>query len=71
VTVATAERPGDGAGIANAASLLSALVVAHNEEDQLADCLACLSFADEIVVVLDRCTDGSRDIARRYTDRII
>ncbi len=50
---------------------LTALVVAHNEEAQLADCLDRLAFADEIVVVLDRCDDGSRDIAARYTDRLI
>ena len=37
---------------------LSALVVARNEEIQLADCLSCLGFADEIVVVLDRCDDA-------------
>lgn len=42
---------------------LSALVVAHNEEDNLPECLARLAFADEIVVVLDRCTDGSARIA--------
>ncbi|MBS29127.1 MAG: glycosyl transferase [Alphaproteobacteria bacterium] len=46
-----------------AAPRLSALVVAHNEEQHLGDCLATLAFADEIVVVLDRCTDGSKDIA--------
>jgi glycosyltransferase involved in cell wall biosynthesis len=51
--------------------LLSALVVARNEEAQLGECLALLAFADEIVVVLDRCTDASADVARRYTDRII
>jgi len=50
---------------------LSALVVAHNEEAQLADCLAGLSFADEIVVVLDRCTDRSRDIALGHGARIL
>jgi glycosyltransferase involved in cell wall biosynthesis len=50
---------------------LSAVVSARNEEHQLAACLEGLRFADEIVVVLDRCTDGSKDIARRYTDRII
>ena len=50
---------------------LSALVVAHNEEDQLAECLASLAFADERVVVLDRCTDGSGDVARGFTDRIV
>ncbi len=42
---------------------LSCLVVAHNEEAQLADCLERLAFADEIVVVLDKCTDGSKAIA--------
>ena len=50
---------------------LSALVVAHNEEDQLPDCLACLTFADEIVVVLDRCTDRSLEIARSFGAVII
>lgn len=50
---------------------LSALVVAHNEEAQLADCLERLRFADEIVVVLDRCTDRSAEIAARFTDRLI
>jgi len=50
---------------------LSALVVAHNEEAQLSDCLETLRFADEIVVVLDKCTDRSKDIAARYTDRLI
>ena len=50
---------------------LSALVVAHNEEQQLADCLESLRFADEIVVLLDRCTDRSRDIAVQFTDRLV
>lgn len=50
---------------------LSALVVAHNEEDQLADCLEALAFADELVVVLDKCTDSSDTIAALFTDRIV
>jgi len=50
---------------------LSALVVAHNEAAQLADCLERLRPADEIVVVLDRCTDDSRAIAARFTDRLV
>lgn len=53
------------------APTLSALIVAHNEETRLAACLEAVAFCDEIVVVLDRCTDGSEAIARRYTDRII
>ncbi|MDB5317549.1 MAG: hypothetical protein JWO24_3393 [Rhodospirillales bacterium] len=43
---------------------LSALVVARNEAERLPDCLASLAFADEIVVVLDRTTDASAEIAR-------
>lgn len=50
---------------------LSALVVAHNEEQQLAECLGALAFADEIVVVLDRCTDGSKGIADRLAHKVI
>lgn len=50
---------------------LSALVVAHNEESRLAACLERLRPADEIVVVLDKCTDGSREIALSFTDRIV
>ncbi|MBO6949007.1 MAG: glycosyltransferase family 2 protein [Rhodospirillales bacterium] len=45
---------------------LSALVVAHNEEVCLEACLSRLTFADEIVVVLDRCTDGSKAIAGKF-----
>ncbi|MDE0942371.1 MAG: glycosyltransferase family 2 protein, partial [Alphaproteobacteria bacterium] len=53
------------------APVLSALVVAHNEEAQLADCLATLGFADELVVVLDKCTDGSKAIAESFNARLI
>jgi glycosyltransferase involved in cell wall biosynthesis len=50
---------------------LSALVVVRNEAQQLAECLTGLGFADEIVVVLDRCRDGSATVARRVTDRLV
>jgi len=50
---------------------VSALVVAHDEEGQLADCLAALGFADEIVVVLDRCRDRSREITTRFARRLV
>lgn len=49
---------------------LSALVVAHDEEDNLPACLERLRFADELVVLLDRCTDGSRAVAERFGARI-
>lgn len=50
---------------------LSALIVAHNEEAILDECLKRLAFADEIVVVLDRCTDGTKDIALRFDAKIV
>jgi glycosyltransferase involved in cell wall biosynthesis len=52
-------------------ALLSALVVARNEESQLAQCLESVRFADEIVVVLDRSSDGSRAIAQAAGARLI
>ncbi len=50
---------------------LSAVIPVHDEEAELAECLEGLSFADEIVVLLDRCTDRSGEIARQFTDRIV
>ena len=50
---------------------LSALVVARNEEARLPRCLAALSFADEIVVVLDRTTDASRAVAEAAGARVL
>ncbi|MDW3099099.1 MAG: glycosyltransferase family 9 protein [Alphaproteobacteria bacterium] len=47
----------------NKSPKLSTLTVAHNEEHNLKACLEALSFADERVVVLDRCTDRSKDVA--------
>jgi glycosyltransferase involved in cell wall biosynthesis len=64
----TGDEPG---GVSQPQPLISAVVVAHDEEAQLADCLAALSFADELVVVLDRCTDRSKDIALGFTPHII
>lgn len=50
---------------------LSAAVCVHNEEAQLAACLECLTFADEIVILLDKCDDGSEAIAKRFTERVV
>ncbi len=55
----------------NGAPQLSAVVSVHNEEAQLAQCLERLTFADEIVVLLDKCGDGSKKIAERYAGRIV
>jgi len=70
VSLATSE-PATAVAPVAAPPRLSALVVARNEEAQLAECLSRLAFADELVVVLDRCEDRSREIAAEFTDRIV
>jgi glycosyltransferase involved in cell wall biosynthesis len=63
---------GEAGGIGRrAAPLLSALVVARNEEARLGACLESLHFADEIVVVLDRTGDGSAAVAQHHAARVI
>jgi glycosyltransferase involved in cell wall biosynthesis len=57
--------------MAQAKAPISALVVAHNEAAQLADCLATLGFAAELVVVLDRNTDASRSIAEGFGSKLL
>jgi len=50
---------------------LSALVCARNEEARLGDCLRGLAFCDEVVVVADRCTDRTQEIARQAGARVV
>lgn len=49
---------------------LSIYVITFNEEAKLAECLESVKWADELVVVDSFSTDGTLDIARRYTDRV-
>lgn len=49
---------------------LSAVLIVRNEAPVIADCLAHLSWADEIVVLDSGSTDDTVAIARRYTDRV-
>ena len=50
--------------------MLSVLLVIRNEEKQLDKCLRTIMFADEIIVVLDKSSDNSEKIAKKYTDKI-
>jgi glycosyltransferase involved in cell wall biosynthesis len=50
---------------------ISATVITFNEEHDIADALASLSWADEIIVVDSCSTDRTVEIARRFTDRVI
>lgn len=59
------------AGARAAAPRLSALVVARNEAERIAPCLERLGFADEIVVLLDRSTDRTGDLARAGGARVV
>ena len=49
---------------------VSALLVAHNEEKQIDECLSTVKFADEIIVILDKCNDKTENIASKYTQKI-
>ena len=50
--------------MADKAPRLSVVMCAHNEEERLPSCLAHLGFADEIIVLCDKCTDRTEEIAR-------
>jgi len=50
---------------------LSAFIVVHNEESQIEACIQGLTFADEIVVVLDRCTDRTKDLVLAMDAKIV
>lgn len=53
-------------------SRLSVMLICFNEADRIERCLERLSgWADEIVIVDSGSTDGTVEIARRYTDRVI
>lgn len=61
--------------------MIGVLVPAHNEEERLAACLESIRAAAahpglagvsvRLAVALDRCTDGSAEIARRLADDVI
>jgi glycosyltransferase involved in cell wall biosynthesis len=44
--------------------LLSVIVITHNEQANIGDCLKSLDFADEIIVVDSSSTDHTADLAR-------
>lgn len=50
---------------------LSAVLIVKNEAGVLGDCLASVSFADEIVVLDGGSSDNTVEVARRYTDKIV
>jgi len=55
----------------NHAGKVSVYIPVLNEEDKIRDALESVRWADEILVVDTGCTDGTIDIVRKYTDRIV
>lgn len=49
---------------------VSVVIITKNEEENIADCLKSVSWADEIIVLDDNSTDKTVDIARQFTGRI-
>ncbi len=49
---------------------ISALIIARNEEKKIENTLKSLNFVNEIVVILDRTTDKTESICKKYTKKI-
>jgi len=50
---------------------VSAYVMTFNEKDKITDCLESIKWADEIVVLDSFSTDGTVEICKKYTNKII
>lgn len=50
---------------------ISVYIIAYNEADKIEAALASVTWADEIVVADSNSTDGTLEIARRYTNRVL
>ena len=49
---------------------ISAVINTRNEENNIAECLKTLQFADEIIVVDMESDDKTKEIAKEYTDKV-
>lgn len=50
---------------------LTVTIITRDEVDRLAEAVASVAFADEVVIVDSGSTDGTLDLARRLTPRVI
>ncbi len=58
-------------GAAERKQSLSAIIIAKDEADRIGSCLESVAgWADEIIVLDSGSTDGTVEIARRYTDKV-
>lgn len=51
--------------------MLTAIVIAKNEQSMIKDCLWSLNFADELIVVDNASTDTTAEIARKFGAKVI
>ncbi|MFH1837592.1 MAG: glycosyltransferase family 2 protein [Candidatus Omnitrophota bacterium] len=49
---------------------VTVVIITKNEEENIAECLESVLWADEIIVVDDESTDSTREISGKYTDKI-
>lgn len=49
---------------------ISVVVITKNEENNIADCLKSVSWADEIIILDDNSVDRTAEIARQFTGRV-
>lgn len=49
---------------------ISICIICKNEESKIGDCLASVSWADEIVIVDSGSTDNTLEIAKQFTDKV-
>ncbi len=51
-------------------STLSIVVLTHNDESRIVDCLECLRFADELIIVDDKSQDRTVELAKQFTSKV-
>lgn len=52
-------------------SKVTVYVIAYNEAEKIEEALASVAWADEIIVADSHSRDGTAELARKYTDRVI
>ena len=49
---------------------VSVVIITKNEEENIADCLKSVLWADEIIVLDDDSSDRTKEIAKQFTDKV-
>lgn len=49
---------------------VTAIVLTHNDEDRIVDCLENLLFSNELIIIDDKSTDRTVDLCMQYTKKI-